>query len=531
MIYSETVYGLSLQAETSVEIFDLKNLAAIPEITGAVHDVQSGARLFLRGDRITPQVIKLCATHGVKQVALLDTGENTEELFHQVKFREMRLDEIEPGSILAQDLHTRDGKLLLTRGVTVTDSTLSRLRRRGIMGLYVKKEQERQREEQMNQLREALRKEKASNVPPEIRFDPSEIVQTPRLLTPTGVENMSAMLEQSGGMRVSAEGDMKSLLRFVQFVDNLKARPEKTKQHYVQLYRNLIDQTTRIFNNMRGREPVRGDLLIAMTEQVVNALVADRMLLLGVLGSVETNQDDYLAMHAINTSVLAVNIAATQKLSPKQVAELGYGALLADVGMLSVPDAIRFKKEKLDRNERLEVMRHTLYGIDRLQQINYLPKIVPLVAYQSHERLDGSGYPHGKKSAGIHDYAKITAVADVYNAQVAKRPFRSDRTLPYKAVEELLRMVSAQKLDSRFVRGFLSVLSLFPVGSWVRLSSGEQARVIGANQQEFTKPVVAILYDSSGAPCPARRVDLNEGQGLNVVAPIRIDHSEPLSGF
>ena len=431
--------------------------------------------------------------------------------------------------MLEQDLYDENGALLLARGARLTPALLQQLFRRRIRRAFVRRLPEPTHFARVRRLREALAQLRNS-APRPVHFSPEETFRHPRFITPRTIDEFCETLATAGQLSVPAS-DAEALIRFMKFVDALRARAARTKEEYLSLYRQLIGQTERIFANLRRRQNVNGEIVLAMTEQVISALVADRELLLGTIAAEGEGEKDYLSRHAVNVSIIAANIAAAAGLSAKHVAEAAYGALLADVGMLGVPDAIRFKNAALSADEQLEVMRHTIYGIDRLQCVTYLPKTAALVAYQAHERLDGSGYPHGKRAGGIHDFAKITAIADVYHAQIARRPFRPQGRLPYYAVEEVLRMCGAKKLDQRFARALLSAVSLFPVGSWVRLNTGEIGQVLAAHRTEFTRPVVAILYDMAGRPIPVKRVSLFDFRHLHVVNPVHSPATPPLPGF
>ena len=165
-----------------------------------------------------------------------------------------------------------------------------------------------------------------------------------------------------------------------------------------------------------------------------------------------------IAMYAYTwpSATSTLNIAAAAGFTPKQVTEVGYGALLADIGMISVPQRIRFKETPLAADEQLEIMRHTLYGIDRLQLVHNLPRVTPLVGYQSHERLDGSGYPQGLKGEQIILEARIMAVADVVEAMSANRPYRPGLGMD-AALEEITRVRGAQ-LDAVAVDACLRLI-------------------------------------------------------------------------
>ncbi len=513
-----------------MEIIDTADLAPTPRAEIIVCDPKTGSRLFGDTDPISSEDIEDLIRLGISRVALLMPGESLQTVLRNSQFEPLDRSKIKPGMTIAFDVYDADGNVLLARGATLSQSIMTRLSRRRIHKIFIRRPPDPEHARRLHQAQALLQRRRSSKTPSEVRFSSDELVELPSHMTTRSVQDMAKTLETTGGMQIKLPEDTDALAHFIQFVNSFRERKRKTKEYYIQLYHRLIDQTRRIYQALDNRTTVNGQLIMAMVEQAISALVSDHALLLCTI-YIPASEDDYLPHHAVNVSILAVNIAAAAGFSTKQVHEIGYGALLADVGMLSVPRHIRFKQNKLSSDEHLEIMRHTLYGIDRLQQVYHLPKTAPLVGYQSHERLDGSGYPHNKKSHGIHDFAKIVAIADIFNAQIARRPFRPEGRLPYAAIEEVLRMTSAKKLDSSFVRSLLASVSLFPVGSWVRLNIGKDARVIGANADLFTRPIVNILYDAQGQPCDPQRVNLAENSEIHVVSPIAIRSSDPMEGF
>jgi hypothetical protein len=122
-----------------------------------------------------------------------------------------------------------------------------------------------------------------------------------------------------------------------------------------------------------------------------------------------------------------------------------------------------------------------------------------LICYQVHEKIDGTGYPRGRQRDKIHPSARILHVADVYLALISARPFRK-ALMPYAAIECLLRQARAKMVDADAVRGLLHVLSLFPIGSLVKLSDGSTARVLRRNGSNYSSPIVLIVEDANGDP-------------------------------
>lgn len=109
---------------------------------------------------------------------------------------------------------------------------------------------------------------------------------------------------------------------------------------------------------------------------------------------------------------------------------------------------------------------------------------------QHHEKLNGKGYPMGVTVNKIHPYAKILAIADIYDALVTERPYKKAFS-QQDAIEMIMAMTD--ELDIIFMRNFLGIVILYPVNSIVTLSNGEKAKVLKNNPQYPLRPKVIGL--------------------------------------
>src|SRR5688572_28880555 len=98
--------------------------------------------------------------------------------------------------------------------------------------------------------------------------------------------------------------------------------------------------------------------------------------------------------------------------------------MLHDAGKRSIPEEILNKEGKLDPDEWSQIQQHPTLGYKELKLHPSLPDIVPLMARDHHERLDGKGYPNGIRGDDIEFPARVCAVVDVYDAITAARPYR-----------------------------------------------------------------------------------------------------------
>lgn len=505
---------------------EMKNLSL------SLYDPESGELVLARGEELSKDIIGDFATCGYEQVfASNDQGE-VDLLRRNNTFTSMSLLSIKPDTIMASDLYDETGTFLVAKGTRLSATILSSLARRKVHNVLIRKELPAECTQRLNKIRLAISSRMAKFEMPQVKrqdFTPDELISDPSALNARSIQKVLQQLETSGKLEVTFD-PKESLGRLMIFNDPFQVRDEKKKFRFVDIYQDLLKRTEQLFERLKNSVSIESRLVLEMCDELIRALVSDRELLLCSMFTPHQSSD-YLAQHSLNVAIIAVNIATAHGYSPKMVVEVGYGALLMDIGMLDINQDIRFKRERLTLLEINELKRHTIYGMDRLQYIHHLPKTTPLVAYQSHERLDGSGYPHGKRMHAIHDYAKIVAVSDVYHAMIAQRPYRQTQTLPYKAMEELLALASKNKLDRRFVRSLLAAMSLFPVASWVKLNTGEVARVLRANDKDFTRPYIVILFNASGEVQPPVRINLSDDPARQVQTAVKMEEQHVMVGF
>ena len=216
--------------------------------------------------------------------------------------------------------------------------------------------------------------------------------------------------------------------------------------------------------------------------------------LLPLIISLQDSGDEYLFDHCVNVSLMGMAMASQLGLSREAIGEIGIAGLLQDIGMLRVPKGIRLSPGSLTAPDWKEIKLHPLHTLDMIAGLNGLPVSARMVAYQAHERIDGSGYPRGRKGTQIHRFAQIVSIADTYAAMTAVRPYRPAFS-PYESAKAILLAGKTNVFDRDLVRALLDTISLFPTGSLVGLSNGMTARVLRANPGRHTYPVVEEVTD------------------------------------
>lgn len=128
--------------------------------------------------------------------------------------------------------------------------------------------------------------------------------------------------------------------------------------------------------------------------------------------------------HSLNVAGLALSLGEAANLSNEALMELTIGALFHDIGKIFIPKAVLFKKGRLTQEEMSIMKTHSILGYNYMKAYSDLSENSLKVILDNHERIDGSGYPNGKKDDEISYFAKIVSICDVYDALVNKRTYK-----------------------------------------------------------------------------------------------------------
>jgi len=187
-----------------------------------------------------------------------------------------------------------------------------------------------------------------------------------------------------------------------------------------------------------------------------------------------------------------------------------------DIGYLRISQEIINKPSKLSKEEYDQMKKHTIYGVELLDKIENIPECASEVVHQHHERIDGTGYPEGKKGEEISEYAKIVAIAEVYEAITHPRPYRREKIIPYEGVKIIVQN-GKNSFEPELVKVFLNSISPYPPGSFVLLNNSAIGRVSSVNKGLPLRPVVEIFFDTDGKPPEIPiRVDLTKVPVLHI---------------
>lgn len=222
------------------------------------------------------------------------------------------------------------------------------------------------------------------------------------------------------------------------------------------------------------------------------------------------SKSSYYLSHSISVCALAILTGISMNYNQMNLLDLGKGALLHDIGLTRA-----LNNELGGPLSREGYLEHPTAGFEMLRNIPEISILSAHVAFQHHERYDGSGFPRGLSGERIHPYTAITAVVDAYDSMVT--PVEGRGLNPAKALESII-MGSGKLYNSEVVLAFCKHIAPYPVGSIVKLNTGELA-VVTHNHSSFrTRPVVKVISDKFGKVLSASfpEVDLSRREGLEI---------------
>lgn len=214
--------------------------------------------------------------------------------------------------------------------------------------------------------------------------------------------------------------------------------------------------------------------------------------------------DDYTYIHSINVSLICNIFGKWLKLSKREIETVTLCGLLHDAGKLMVPESIMKKPAKLDANEYSIVKTHALQGYSILKNYDINNNIKDC-ALMHHERCDGSGYPLGLTGDKINPYAKIVAIADVYDAMTSARIYRGP-LCPYEVIG-IFESEGFQKYEGKYILTFLEHIAETYMNNRVRLSNGWEGDVVFMNRSQLSKPLIR---------CGEEFIDLSREPGVYI---------------
>lgn len=211
--------------------------------------------------------------------------------------------------------------------------------------------------------------------------------------------------------------------------------------------------------------------------------------------------DRTLASHAMDVGVLSLIIAHEMRYAPTDQEELGIGALLHDVGYLRLPRNLYRKGRELNTHERSLMQQHPQLADTVITQAlaGAVSEKTRRIIVEHHERVDGSGFPQGLRGDAVFGLGQLVGLVDTYDGMVSWRTEQAPM-LPHDAIRQLFVLGEKGRFDKALVEVAIKALGVYPIGSLIRLNTGERAIVVGIHPEHRLKPTVKIVTGPQGEP-------------------------------
>ena len=231
-----------------------------------------------------------------------------------------------------------------------------------------------------------------------------------------------------------------------------------------------------------------------MIDGLAQAVAQNRTALVALTALKE--YDNYTFTHMVNVSILTMGQARGLGVDGPLLREFGFAALMHDIGKVRTPLAILNKPDALTDAEFEIMKRHPIAGAEILRRTPDVPALAPIVAFEHHLRLDGSGYPDGVSRDALNVATMLCSIADVYDAMRSQRHYQ--QAFPTDRILAVLRASDGRRFDQHLVRRFVQLIGIYPPGNLVKLDTGEVAVVLQAHAPDPHRPRVRVVTAPGG---------------------------------
>ncbi|HVZ49089.1 MAG TPA: HD domain-containing phosphohydrolase [Gemmatimonadaceae bacterium] len=285
----------------------------------------------------------------------------------------------------------------------------------------------------------------------------------------------------------------------VESEDDQKARSE-SREAAKRTYSQSVSATKDVMNSVRMGQTPNLKKVKRVVQGIVDQILSDEASLIGL--TTIRDYDDYTFTHSVNVCIFSVALGRRVGLSRQQLYDLGLGALFHDIGKSRVPSEVINKPGQLNEDEWRMIASHPWMGVlalFQLREATEFPYRAMRVAYEHHMKRDVTGYPRSLRTKAMGLYSRIVMCADAFDAATSRRSYQTEPMDPASVLAEL-RDNARRGQDPVIVKAFVSLLGIYPVGTFVVLDTFELAIVHSINPDPalVSRPMVLIVSDDLG---------------------------------
>ena len=253
-------------------------------------------------------------------------------------------------------------------------------------------------------------------------------------------------------------------------------------------HKKALEETKAVFAKIKDEGELDLESLRKSIEETLPDMVRNNDVLMRL--NQLKQSDDYTFQHSLRVSILATMIGKWLGYSQEELLELGEAGMLFDIGKLNIPEFVLKKPSTVNMDEYELLKKHAQFGYSILLKTKGVSSNIKYAALHHHERLDGSGYPLRLRENQIHDYAKIIMVCDVFDALTTDRPYK--KAISPLLAADYLSWSSGKLFDAEVVYVFIKRLSEYFVGKDVKLTNGNEGKIVFIDANFPTRPIVQV---------------------------------------
>ena len=290
---------------------------------------------------------------------------------------------------------------------------------------------------------------------------------------------------------------------------------------FKKIYLNVVKKVRNNLGGYKNNNLVNINELNEILDEVLDIVNRNLSSVLQLLNLTGLPRADEYYVRSLNVSLISMIIGRAMKFSENRVKKLGIGAILYDIGLVKVPDKILEKIGKFTPEEYTEIKKHTVYGYKILKTSFRFEEDLAMISLMHHEYYNGKGYPRGLSGNQINLYSRIIAIAHAVekmlkpiriassNAKLkdSKSTFslmleksnenkKKDVSL-YDAVKEIIHGANT-KYDPNISKTFVSIFTVYPIGSIVLLNDKRKGFVFATNPNFPIRPIIKIVSNENG---------------------------------
>jgi putative nucleotidyltransferase with HDIG domain len=292
---------------------------------------------------------------------------------------------------------------------------------------------------------------------------------------------------------------------------------EESMVHAMQKARRICEaareEVHAMFADARMGRAISVKTVGPLVEEIASAVKGNAAALISV-ARLKTH-DDYTYLHSVAVCALMVALSRELGLDDDATRKAGFGGMMHDLGKALMPHDVLNKPGKLSVEEFDVMKTHAARGYDLLVEAGEADAVTLEVTLHHHEKIDGSGYPHGLAADAISMWARMGAVCDVYDAVTSRRPYKEG----WDPALSVRRMASWRgHFDEAVLRSFVKSVGIYPVGSLVRLRSEKLAVVVEPGRVSLVRPIVRVFFSTrSKEPIATHLLDLENPRANDAI--------------